>query len=589
MKTKGRREFIKDASLTAVGASIFPSCLSLSATSAELRHYWVYVQRNLLVDENVQWLIGIMERASKAGYNGVILADFKFNILNKVPNRYFGNVKAAKEAAGRLGMEIIPAIFSIGYSEGLLAHNPNLAEGLPVKEAPFLVEGREIQLQTYPPILVKSGEARLLPDPSVHLRNGDFEEADGDKFSGWDWQENVGKTVFADRTVVSRGLASLRMENPRVANPETGNCRVYQTIKVTPYRYYHITGMIKSGEWISPEGMTRIYVAGKDKLQLQWRHLGLKRTQDWTEHHVVFNSLDSDEVMVYLGVWGGDGGKLWWDGVRLEEIGPVNLLRRPGTPVAVKGEDGTLYEEGRDFEPLKDEKAGMIPYIGNFDVYHEPPAIKLTEKSRLKDGQLLRVSFYHPIAIYDGQMACCMSEPELYEILEDQTRRVIELFKPKRLFMSHDEIRVANWCKACQDRKITPGEILADNVRRCRDIVRRLDPEIEVGIWSDMFDPHHNAHDNYYIVNGTWEGSWDGLSKDMVIGNWNWDKKVESLRFFAERGHRQIITGYYDSDPARIKEWLEAGRGLKGIIGVVYTTWQNNYNDLEPFIKYARI
>ena len=62
---------------------------------------------------------------------------------------------------------------------------------------------------------------------------------------------------------------------------------------------------------------------------------------------------------------------------------------------------------------------------------------------------------------------CCLSEPKLDEILRDQARRVNDLFHPRTFFMSHDEIRVANWCRACQDRKLTPGQLLADNVRRC--------------------------------------------------------------------------------------------------------------------------
>ena len=30
-------------------------------------------------------------------------------------------------------------------------------------------------------------------------------------------------------------------------------------------------------------------------------------------------------------------------------------------------------------------------------------------------------------------------------------------------------------------------------------------------IWSDMFDPGHNAHDHFYEVEGTIAGSWIGL------------------------------------------------------------------------------
>ena len=95
---------------------------------------WFYASYNLLVDKNTDDLIALIGRAGKAGYNGMVLADFKFNLLDRMPDRYFANVKRVQKAAGDAGIEIIPAIFPIGYSNGLLLNDPNLAEGLPVKE-----------------------------------------------------------------------------------------------------------------------------------------------------------------------------------------------------------------------------------------------------------------------------------------------------------------------------------------------------------------------------------------------------------------------------------------------------------------------
>ena len=109
--------------------------------------------------------------------------------------------------------------------------------------------------------------------------------------------------------------------------------------------------------------------------------------------------------------------------------------------------------------------------------------------------------------------------------------------------MSHDEIRVANWCRACQDRKLSPGQLLAENVRRCTAILKSINPHARVVVWSDMFDPHHNAVDNYYLVNGSLKGSWEGLSREVMIANWNSGKAKESLAFFADRGHKQLIAG----------------------------------------------
>ena len=97
-----------------------------------------------------------------------------------------------------------------------------------------------------------------------------------------------------------------------------------------------------------------------------------------------------------------------------------------------------------------------------------------------------------------------------------------------------------------------------------------------------MFDPNHNAVNTYYLVNGTLAGSWEGLDSKVIIANWNGGKAKESLAFFAGRGNRQLIAGYYDSDD-NFKTWDVAARSTHDIYGFMYTTWQNKYEDLGRY------
>jgi hypothetical protein len=128
--------------------------------------------------------------------------------------------------------------------------------------------------------------------------------------------------------------------------------------------------------------------------------------------------------------------------------------------------------------------------------------------------------------------------------------------------------------------------MLAETARQCEAILREANPGGRIYTWSDMFDPNHNAHANYYLVNGDLAGSWEGLSPQTIILPWNYDKRNESLAWFAGRGHRQIIAGYYDDDPAKVRNWLEAAGKVKGVDGVMYTTWVSNYSDIEKFASY---
>src|SRR5688500_1683447 len=96
-----------------------------AAFSAEpLPHRWLYLQQNLQVTENVPKLEALAERAAKAGYNGVVLADYKLNILDRVPEHYFKNAERFRRKCEDLKLELIPAVMSFGYSDGILAHDP---------------------------------------------------------------------------------------------------------------------------------------------------------------------------------------------------------------------------------------------------------------------------------------------------------------------------------------------------------------------------------------------------------------------------------------------------------------------------------
>lgn len=550
-------------------------CFAAGAFSAEpvYQRRWVYCSFNNQVEKNSDELIALMDRAKAAGYNGIMLADYKFNVLDRVIPQYFKNIERVRKAAEEKGIEIIPAIFPIGYSNGLLAHDANLAEGIPVKDQPYIVKGKV---------------AVLASDP-IPFKNSGFEDAKGNKMVGYGFQDDIGQTTFADTTVFKNGKQSLRMMDVKEKN-KNQLCRIMQQIPTRPWTVYRLSAWVKT-ENFEPASAFRLTAigAGKGHSGLTHYEAHLKSTEDWKEIEVVFNSLEHAAVNIYAGQWGGRTGKLWVDDLKVEELSLVNLLRRPGCPFTITSEDGkTTYEEGKDFEPVVDSKLGQDPYAGHYKFQHSGATIRLKEGSAIKDGQKLLVSWYHPVNIHDGQMMCCLSEPKVYEIMKQQVIDVNKLLKPKTFFMSHDEIRCANWCKACTDRKMTPGQLVADNVKRSIEIIKEISPDAKIAVWNDVFDPHHNAVKGpYYLVNGSWEGSWEGLTKDVIIANWNGGKKsAESLKFFADRGHEQLIAGYYDvSDLSNFNEWDKARQGIPNVTGFMYTTWGANYKLMDTYGK----
>lgn len=549
-----------------------------------LRHRWVFISANLLVDENVESALKLLARAARAGYTGVALADAKFMLWDSMPARYFANVGKVRAACGTHGLEVVACVMPLGYSGVILYREPNLAAGLPVKDAPFIVRGGKI----------------LPADEGVQVVNGSFERSRRNMPTGWRFADQPGKVSFIDTRVKYEGRASLRMQDIDVHSPVHGHGRVMQVIQVRPFRHYHVSVAVKTEDFAAA-GEVRIAVEGEGGATLSSADARLGRTQNWKRAHATFNSLDFSRVRLYLGVWGGKGGKIWWDDVRIEPAGLFNLVRRDGAPLRIASADGKIdCVEGRDFAGAKLLGTKSFPRVATD--WRAPPVMTVPPGSRLGDGHRVLASYYHAVWLYSGQLMCCMSEPKLYDILDWQTAQVRKHLKPDGYFMLHDEIRVQGWDESCRRRKghpaavrrggnpeLTPGEILADNATRCVGIIRKRDPGKPVYVWSDMFDPHHNARKTgrYYLVRGEgpWYGSWEGLPRDVVVVNWHGHEpgRLESLRHFAGRGHKQILAGCYDGPPERIADWLADAAKVQGVIGVMYTTWKGNYDDLEDF------
>src|SRR5262245_52175755 len=108
--------------------------LGFYSAGAPALQRWLYCSQNLWVDKNFDELEALFRRAAKAGYTHVLLTDSKFSKLGDMDAHYFRNVERVKKLAMELKLEIVPALFAIGYSNDLLWHDPNLIEALPVRD-----------------------------------------------------------------------------------------------------------------------------------------------------------------------------------------------------------------------------------------------------------------------------------------------------------------------------------------------------------------------------------------------------------------------------------------------------------------------
>ncbi len=499
------------------------------ATARAPRELWLYQGANLADSGVVAKCDALWRRAAIAGYTHVVLVDPKFARLDAQDGAYFSRVRRLRVLAGTLGLEIVPGVSLVGRAQGaMLAMDPNLAESWPVKGA--LLE-------------VRGGVARVVADPPVALAPHPDEV---DPLSR-----------------VRDGIAEI---------PGNGVSRVGWTLRVSPWRLYHVRVKL-TGRDFRGEPRIRANADGRELAHAIISPPGAAGGAGGDEtREVLFNSQEATRVRVTFSVAAGARGSLQWSDWSIEECGPVNLVRRPGLPFTIAG-----LVEGLDFSPVRDSLLGMRPWRGQFDYWHEPPAIRVQRP----DGTRLRASWWSAAVILRGQAAACLGDSAVLRRQRAEIVRVRELFGARTVFLMHDEIRAAG-LDATRGRDV--AATLAANPEACRAAAR----DARVFVWNDMVDPLHNANANYYLVRGDLAPVAAKLSPQLGIANWNHGKLAESLRAFAARGHAQVYAGYYDGRVADLADVLPVLDRTPNVTAVMYTTWQDRYDDLEAFAKLAR-
>jgi hypothetical protein len=508
-------------------------------------------------DGDVAEIAKVLAAAHKSHLNGAV-ASFRLDGLDRESPDFIRRLDAVSRSCEENRLALIPAIFSVGDGVGVLAHDRNLAEGLPVEDAPFLVHG---------------GEGRLASTNPVQFKNGGFEEFDGNSFKGCALQDRSGEVSFADKEVRHSGRASLRLEN-FTANSE-GQARVMQTIQVRPHRCYRIAIWAKS-DGLQPANALRMAVMAGER-DLAPREFHVSSSADWRKLTMIFNSLNFEKVSVFAGIWGGKAGRVWLDDWSVEEVGPINALHRRGTPVTVRSEDGAVvYVEGKDYALLQDP---------NLDPWHdngEAVPLNVLSGSRIREGAHLRVSWYHSTVIKDSQVSVCMAEPALYKIFDREAKLLVEKLHPNSVLLNMDEIRMGGTCQACKGRNM--GELLGECITKEAAILRSYAPSLEIYVWSDMLDPNQNAHGNYCLVDGDFTGSWDHVPKDLILTVRGVAPREASLAFFAGRGSRTLVACECEDVALKnVEAWLNVASGIRRLRGFIFMTSQQEYSLLPAF------
>ncbi len=528
---------------------------------------WYMQRSDSTSDESVRKTKADIDRAVAAGYTGVMLWDGAFDSLDDPNGSYDDQSRlqsVIKYAASKhLNLLATAAPFSF-------ALKPTWAEAERVIGSQFRVDRSKRQ---------------LIPINSFPgLENSGFESGR----TGWFDLGDAGTEV--DSQVKRNGGYSGMIRSSH------GNARFHQKLVLKPWREYHLTLFYKTQDF---HGFAQAEVLDRDGLAARFNvSLNLEGTHEWTQVDHAFNSGASTEADLYFGAWGASSGTVWFDDVQLEETALIYVLRTPRTPLRVYNavNPQEAMAERSQLDEVEDPR--MMDAHPFQDTYHTPPTIRLPIWSHLTDGEVIAMDYYavFPIPGSNG-VSMCLTDQGVLDWLKRDARAIRRVLPSGAgIMMQYDEIRQMNSCGSCRAKHMTAGELLAWNVEYAIHTFNSALPRAPLYVWNDMFDPYHNALNNYYYVEGTLAGSWKALPSTVTIMNWQLDNLSKSLTWFSGLDpqqpvpHDQIIAGYYDhgNGASDATEELRQAAGIPGVKGLMYTTWGANYKELSSFAEGAR-
>ena len=166
----------------------------------------------------------------------------------------------------------------------------------------------------------------------------------------------------------------------------------------------------------------------------------------------------------------------------------------------------------------------------------------------------------------------CPSNPESYKILFDVMDEYIDVLKPGRVHIGHDEYRSGAFCPRCKGKD--SGKLYAEDVLRIHAHLK--EKGIETWMWGDHFVDWHNR-----FGRGWSEGTVvryekpdtsaardivAAATKDIRIANWSGERGDETFKKLGWKFILGNFNGTRETDwPARVKR--------SGLLGAEVSSW----------------
>jgi len=175
----------------------------------------------------------------------------------------------------------------------------------------------------------------------------------------------------------------------------------------------------------------------------------------------------------------------------------------------------------------------------------------------------------------------CPSNPASYDLLFDVTDEVIDVFKPKRIHMGHDEYYSICVCEKCRERDA--ADVLADDINKiygylsqkgvgmmiyCDKLINAMGKKGQT--WGGARVIYKDRNGNFLCEIPPTHKAIDKIPRDIVMMHWYWGIRNE---FDEEFTSRKFETAFANYEIMTVINWNE--RRKRGIDGGAPSNWSH--------------
>ncbi len=232
-----------------------------------------------------------------------------------------------------------------------------------------------------------------------------------------------------------------------------------------------------------------------------------------------------------------------------------------------KADNGTVYIPGKDYKVV----SLAPPILERIPSGRIPKDATIYFSGDLVDSKAHRFS------------KTCPSEELAYEEFDRLVGQIIKVLNPQKIHVNHDELGLVNSDSRCKKRNLKEHQLLAYQVNRMSDIIKKHNPTVDMIMWADCINPYHNAGLKFL------EKTADLLNKDIVLTQWFYSAENYQQRDLIETGTTYLLDrGFrvYCSPWDHLvnhQDWektLLKNASNPNFMGLMHTEW---YNDDRSF------